>query len=119
MFTDDLQDALFKLHQFKKEIKPGDEEAKAVIDTYIQGHLKVFVGEEEVELKFLGFELEEESTWSYLEGTFSKSSNKITLRNSLLYDFLPGQSNMVHCYLNDARKSQKLDNPKDLMVFRF
>ncbi len=119
MFTDDLQNALYKSHQLKKDIKPGDPEVKAALAAYISKHFKVIIGKEEVFLKLIGFEMEDESTWAYLEGSFSQNSKKITLKNTLLFDFLPGQSNMMHCYMQDVRKSNKLNNPKDEVVFEF
>jgi hypothetical protein len=119
MFTDDLQDALFKSHQLKKDIIPGDADVKEALSAYINKRFNVFVGNQEVSLKFIGFEIEEESTWAYLEGSFNKNSKKVTLKNSLLYDFIPGQNNMMHCYFQEVRKSNKLSNPKKEVVFEF
>jgi hypothetical protein len=120
MFADDLQDALYKLQQFKKEIKPGqDEETKAALNKYVQPRLKVWIGQEEVSYSMLGYEIEEEAVWCHFEGNFKSSNRKIKVHNSILYDFISGQTNMVHCYLQKERKSSKLLNPQKELVFEF
>jgi hypothetical protein len=121
MFTDDLQDALYRLHGVKKEIIPGetDEEIKKALAEYIGNRLKIAVGNEKVNLVFSGYESEEESTWCHLEGKFSGGSTRIKIENKLLFDFLPGQTNMIHCWLQNKRQSWKLSNPDSSVVLTF
>jgi hypothetical protein len=121
MFTDDLQDALYRNYDFKKELIPGeaDQPTQIILDKYIQERLKVIVGKEIAEVKIIGYEVEEESTWCFFEGSIKSNATKITVKNSLLYDFLPGQVNMIHCYLQKSRKSYKLNNPEKYHAFEF
>jgi hypothetical protein len=119
MFTDDLQQELYKTHQLKKEIKAGDAAIDAILSDYVKTNFKVLLGNEMVTFKFIGFEIEDESTWAYFEGNYNKNSRKITLKNSLLYGTQPGQNNMMHCYLQSERKSNKLNFPKTESVFEF
>jgi hypothetical protein len=121
MFTDDLQDALYKLHDMKQEIKPGEEDAqiKKILAEYLRKRLRIISGQEEVTLTFLGYEVEEEATWCFLEGTLPKNDKKFHIKNTLLYDLLEGQSNMVHFYLQKERKSIKLNNPDATATFDF
>jgi hypothetical protein len=120
MFTEDLQNAIYKLYQEKIDLMQNNESNKKLLAQYINERLKIVVGDKAVVLKFIGFEIEEEATWCYLENTSLLKGGKVQILNTLLYDFLPEQSNLIHCYYNNLdRKSYKLNNPDKLAVFEF
>ncbi len=111
MFTDDLQSALFKRSNYRGELNDQDGSANEVLTTYIKDRLAIEVDGNAVAFKFIGYETEEEATWSHFEATAFPGTGKITVTNRLLFDFIEGQTNIVHCYRNGERTSYKLVKP--------
>ena len=117
MFTDDLQNALYKIHHCKADLEKGESQCDEALGKYISDHLQILIGGKPIALKFIGYEIEEEATWCYLEVAFSYSGETVEVHNRLLYDFLPEQTNMVHFYRDGQRKSFKLVNPEEKVNF--
>ena len=59
MFTDDLQEALYKLYQYKGNLEQPDAQYNALLEKYIAGRLQVRIGEKTVRFRFGGYETEE------------------------------------------------------------
>jgi hypothetical protein len=70
-------------------------------------------------LNFIGYEKEEEAVWCYLEIKNAEMPKLITVENTLLYDFLPAQMNMVHAEVKGKKQSSKVSNPEKDLVFEF
>jgi hypothetical protein len=70
-------------------------------------------------LKFVGYEIEEDVAWCYLEVQNINAVNKIEIVNQLLYRDFKSQSNIMHLKVNNIKKSTKLDNPKRTASFSF
>ncbi|MBL7885034.1 MAG: hypothetical protein JNL69_13255 [Bacteroidia bacterium] len=119
LFTDDFQNALFKLYAKKVDFTKKDVALETLIANYINSHLSVFVGAKQVEFTYVGNENEEEATWCYFEAKLNTTDKKIRIKNSLLYDFIDSQTNFIHCYYNDNRQSYKLVNPENEKLFEF
>lgn len=118
LFTDDLQNALFKLYKVKTGLNKKDTSLNTVLQKYFKDRLLINTANKNLSLHCIGYEIEEEATWCYFEAN-GVNNNKISVTNSLLYDFLPEQSNLIHCYVNNERKSFKLVNPQAQAVFEF
>lgn len=120
MFTDDLQEALYKLYKIPVDLFDVNEENEKLLSKYLKERMKVKVGNNWVDLVFVGYENIDDATWCYMESKESFESSKIiTVENILLFDFLSGQSNLMHCFLDKSRKSYKLNYPKRSVVFEF
>jgi hypothetical protein len=117
MFTDDLQEALYKLYQYKTELSAQETGADAYLNRYISERLQINVGGKYVPLTFVGYEIEEEATWCYLETTTFPGTGQAQVNNRLLYDFISGQTNLVHFYKDGVRSSSKLNNPDYYIAF--
>jgi hypothetical protein len=121
MFTEDLETALKSIYSNKTDLKKNID-AKELLDmilTYIRARLELKVGGEKQTYGLVGCENQDESTWCYLEGNLTNTSAVISVSNSILFDFLPEQTNMVHVYRGEERKSTKLNNPNKLAEFVF
>ena len=119
LFTNDLEVALKKTTAQKIDlINPTD---KAQIDSllfnYIKKRFNVIVNTSPSKLRYVGYEKEEESIWTYLEIAQATEPKKITVENALLFDFLPQQINIVHVDVNTVKKSTKLINPNKIAYF--
>jgi hypothetical protein len=111
IFTDDFELALEETTDRKfflgtpRELKEADELIKA----YFEDHLKISLNKSEVELNYLGKEVEIDATWCYIESQTMPSSTlqgTITVTNRILLESFEDQSNIVH--INAGGKSKSL-----------
>lgn len=77
------------------------------IGKYILQKLKLTT-KKDLELKYLGFEYEEDVLWCYFEATKVKPFQELQIRNSLLVDSFDDQENLVHIRKNGKVKSLRL-----------
>lgn len=117
MFTDDLQTAIFKLYAHKGELDKADGSANTVLEKYITERIAIKVAGKDVAFTFVGYETEEEATWCYLEATTFPGTGKVEITNKLLFDFIEGQTNLIHCYKDGVRNSYKLVQPEQYTSF--
>jgi hypothetical protein len=121
MFTEDLESAIKSIYLSNPNLHQ-DLGAKDVLDLiyqYITARLEISIGGKKQTYTLVGCENQEESTWCYLEGSFSTFTSPVSVVNSLLFDFLEQQTNMVHVYVGEERQSIKLNNPHKTAVFSF
>lgn len=121
MFTDNIESALKKIYSKNVDLlNPKDrKEPEQLLADYISKHLSVTVDGKKVKFVFVGYEKEEEAIWCYLEAAKVNKPKKIVIENSLLYEFLPAQINMMHVTVNDKRQSTKVSNPDKKAEFLF
>ena len=122
LFTDDLEEALFKLQKKKIDLatSTGDKNIQVVVFKYITDRFKIYFQNKPVKLNFVGFEIEDDVTWCYLESTINpKASKQIKITNTLLYDFLSEQTNLIQFQWDEMRKSGKLNSPQKEATFDF
>ena len=117
MFTDDLQDALYKQYKYQAELSKKDGTADAFLQKYIAERLQITVAGKPVPFQLVGYEIEEEATWCYLEAASFPGMGPVEIHNRLLYDYLPEQTNLVHFYRDGVRNSYKLVNPEATASF--
>lgn len=119
VFTNDLEDALRKLgHENADLIHPKDrEECLGWLKAYILKRLQIRADEKNLRYQLLGFEQEEESTWIYIESQSCPRPKQIEVNNSILYDFLPGQINIINLEHKGKILSHKLSQPESLAHF--
>jgi hypothetical protein len=124
LFTDDVENALLKLNHSKVDLGSSSEK-KAVqqqVSTYLHERLKIVINGLPCPLELIGFETENDIAWFYLEAKVNvgrKAAVKMKVTNSLLYDFLPDQSNIIHVTWNDQERTEKLVNPEKEVLFEF
>ncbi|HLA52030.1 MAG TPA: DUF6702 family protein, partial [Flavitalea sp.] len=120
IFTDDLEQALGKKSGHPPHIGPTrDAAVNAEIAAYLSAHLGVSFDGKKVPMKFLGYELEKEAVWSYLEGPVTRAPSSAEIDNSILFDSFDQQINLVHITVKGERKSTKLVNPESRASLKF
>ena len=120
-FTDDLETSIHKSSGVKIDLfNPKDQAAadKAVSE-YIKKHFHLKADGRPVELEFVGFERENEATWSYFQVSNIASVKKIDITTSLLFEASDKQINLLHVTVNKTRKSTKLDYPASNAAFEY
>ncbi|MBS1628335.1 MAG: hypothetical protein JSR09_00870 [Bacteroidetes bacterium] len=121
IFTDDLETALRNENRTTVDLAKTTYKAKndKLIALYIKNKLQLNVDGKLVQLNYLGYEIQQESAWSYFEVTNISSFKKLAVNCSLLYEWQTQQMNILHVTENKIEKSFKLDNPKTQAVFDF
>ncbi|MFM2146712.1 MAG: hypothetical protein RL732_1548 [Bacteroidota bacterium] len=122
VFTDDLEKALRKVHGPGVDLyHPKD---KAVLEeqlsVYITRKLKLVVEGKPVQLHFIGYELEEQSTFSYFEvKELPKPPRKVDVSNALFYELYEKQMGIIHLTVNGKRISNRVEFPETDSHFEF
>jgi SpoU rRNA methylase family enzyme len=119
MFTNDLEDALKKTSGKSIDLlnTSNKKEAESVLFAYIQKRFIISVNNKPMELKYIGYEKEEEAIWTYMEIVNCEKPNAISIDNKLLYDYLKDQMNIVHCETGSFKESSKVVNPDSKITF--
>ena len=122
LFTDDLENALLQLNKNKIDLASSikDNKVKVILFGYLSERFKIWINGIPLTLNFVGFEVENDVTWCYLEGESPLNLlNNMKLKNMLLYDFLPDQTNLVQFEYGETAITEKLSNPDKELNFEF
>ncbi|MDA0314140.1 MAG: hypothetical protein O2829_04840 [Bacteroidetes bacterium] len=111
IFWDDLEVALSKKAGSKVDFLNPKDKAKleTQVKPYLLGHTQVWVNGKLVPLTYVGYEVEEDAAWFYLESTATPIPKTVEVQNTLLIQEFDGQQNIVHVYVNSK-------SPKSLML---
>jgi len=111
LFTDDFEEAL-RHPGVKTDLLKGDAvQNKDRIQTYMRKHFQLRINDKPVTLQVIGYENDQEATWSYFQSPFPELPVKIEIVNTILYESKKEQVNIVHLKAADRRKSFRLVNP--------
>ena len=97
LFQDDLEFALASAGNrsaFFSET-PKDQ-AEQVLRGFFEKHLSVMVDNKKMDIRFLGYEIEDNVVWCYLEIENVNSLKEISLQYSVLVDTFSDQINLAH-----------------------
>lgn len=100
IFWDDLEVAMGNELEEKVDfLKPKDKaKLESQIKTYLLKHNQVWVNGKSVTLTYLGYEVEEDAAWFYLESSAVELPKIVEVQNTLLLKDFEGQQNIVHVY---------------------
>jgi hypothetical protein len=100
IFWDDLEVALAK--DFKESVdflNPKDKtKLNNQIKTYLLKHNQVWVNGKPLSLTYLGYEVDEEAAWIYMESSPAELPKTVEVRNTILVEEFSGQQNIIHVY---------------------
>jgi len=122
IFYDDLETALKATENVTHVdlIHPKNKnETNRLVGHYLQQHLGLSVNGQPHGLQYLGYEIEDDVAWCYLEAVKVASLQRLVIDNRILLDQFGKQSNILHVTAYGDRKSTKLDNPEHRAVFDF
>ena len=106
IFMDDLELALGKLTHVDNYFDNRDKSLiNKDLSEFLEDNIKVWVDGNETELQFLGYEIENDVVWSYLEATKVRQLNSITVEYTVLFDVFDDQFNLVHVKKAGTTKS--------------
>ena len=121
MFTDDLQNALKQNYKKPVDLNNAKQELEnnKLLNDYMLKQFAIVSDSKNVGLKFLGFEVENQSVYCYFEATNITSPRKVILTNKILQDYKPEQVNIMHVIVNGNRKSTKTDAQSTQAILSF
>ncbi len=122
IFWDDLEVSLAKYHKTSIDIlNPSDKKVlDKQIKEYLLTHNKIWVNDSPVTLNLLGYEVEEEAIWFYLESDPTQFENSIKVENTVLLSDHDSQQNIVHVYVTgNSPKSMLLRKDHESEILEF
>jgi hypothetical protein len=122
IFWDDLEVSLAKFHNTSIDVlNPKDKKLlDKQITEYLLAHNKVWVNNAPVKLNVLGYEVEEEAIWFYLESEPTQFENSIKVENTVLLSDHDSQQNIVHVYVEgNSPKSMLLRKDHESEILEF
>ena len=122
LFLDDLEETLrhWSGDNTIDVMNPPDKsEFQQMLGKYLLEKFSVRVNDKQVDLKFLGAEIEDDVMYCYIDIINIKKLNSIEITNTTLLDLYEDQTNIVHIIVNKETKSLKLDkkNPVDSIEY--
>lgn len=110
IFWDDLEVALG--NEFKEKVDFLNPKDKAKLQnqvrTYLLKHNQVWINDKVVNLNFIGFEVEEDAAWFYLESDPVTFQGKIKVQNTVLLNDFDSQQNIVHVYQGNSKSPRSM-----------
>lgn len=123
IFTDDFERVLaqnYKAHV--NLVDPSGDVKKAMdklVSDYILTHLSLKADDKPVKLTYVGFEKEEEVTYSYVQVDNVPAVSKVEVTDKLMQDLFTDQISLIHVIVKGNRKSTKLNYPATVASFNF
>ncbi len=121
IFWDDLEVALGD--KYKTKVDFLNTQNKAVLEEMVKDYLleknQIKVNGQVVSISYLGYEIEEEAAWFYLEATNVPLPKLVEIKNEVLIQNFDGQQNIINFYLDKKPKSLILyrDNETGKLAF--
>ena len=123
MFTDDFERVLaqnYKTHI--NLINPAAAEKKSMdklVSDYLNTHLSLRADDKAVSFSYVGFEKQDEVTYSYVQVDNISTVKKVEVTDKLMQDLFNDQISLIHVIIGGNRKSTKLNFPATVAVFSF
>ncbi len=107
IFTDDLEQAL--MTEGTEKLLLGEEmeheQADTYLTKYVQKRLLLTCAETEIDLVFIGKEVELDATWMYFESSVIPICPEVSIQSFLLTDVFEDQQNIIKARREGERKS--------------
>lgn len=121
VFWDDLEVELTEYSGGKINfLKPQDKgNLDKILQQYFLQKNEISVNGKKIKLEYLGYEIEEDAAWIYMEARQIPRPQKVEIRNSILHKHFESQQNIINFYLNKNPKSLILLKGKDSGILTF
>lgn len=119
IFVDDFEATLKKNYQRNIDLHKAsnDVQVNKLIHNYIETKLQIVIDGKPQIMNYLGFDVQKESVWIFLEVNEIPHVKKININCNLLYDFEQKQMNIINAKANGVEKNYRLDYPKSSLEF--
>lgn len=108
LFADDLEEAIKK--ETGKILLLGsynqNPDSEKLIVSYLKNNFIVKQKEAKINFKFIGYEMEKDIIWIYLENPFDPEIEKLHISNTLIISLYEDQKNIINLINSENTKSQ-------------
>lgn len=111
-FTDDFEQAVNKWGNTSADLLKDKGNFNKMAEGYIKKHFALAADGRPLQVNYLGYEVEKESVYCYVEVSNAPTIRQIDIDNRLLYNLTKDQVNIIHATVNGKRKSAKLGYPE-------
>jgi hypothetical protein len=121
LFWDDFEVALGGNYQQKVDFIKGipQDRLEIMAAEYLLSHNKITVNGKLVKLEFVGYEIEEDAVWFYMQVKNIPTPNRVIIYNTILTDYFDDQKNITNFYLDEKPKSIITNKKKTSGELRF
>jgi hypothetical protein len=121
IFTSDFEAILKSKTKSKVNLLQPTDKAlmEALVNQYIQQHLKIKIDGILKPMEFLGYEQNEDAIQSFFEINDVAALKKIDVQDDILYEYKSEQISIIHVVVNGNRKSTKLVNPDNSVSLNY
>ena len=121
IFWDDLEVALGNKNKTKVDfLNPKNKaDLEKMVQAYLLEKNEIKVNGQKANLTYLGYEIEEDAAWFYLEATNIPLPKKVEIKSDILIESFESQQNIINFYLDKSPKSLILykDNERGELNF--
>ena len=122
VFIDDLEAALKERSGLTIDLsKPKDPAlAQQLVGDYLLQHFRLQINGKAVQPQYLGYEIEDEAIWAYMEVPKVRKLSTLTVQNTLFFKRFTDQINIINVKVGDQLKSLRLDakDPQGSLNFK-
>lgn len=110
LFSDDLEDALRTFSGRKVDVlnPPDPERLSALIGDYLLENFRLQLNGKPVQPNYLGYEIEGEAVWVYLEVPGVRRVREIGIQNTAFFELFDDQVNLINVEKDGEIRSLKL-----------
>lgn len=121
VFLDDIESSFKEMYKWENlDIVKPDNKARldSIIQHYFLENITLYNSDEAIPFSFLGYEIEKDILWVYMESKPQKNMNTFFIQNTVLMDIFSDQVNIIHCKKDNVSHSIKLekDRKKSILV---
>ena len=114
LFANDMESVVSKEFNAKCDFLNGNQaENNLVLKKWIPLHFKMFNANSSIKINYIGYEIQDELCWIYLETEpLEKEVKNIKVHQNMMYNFIKEQMHIVSfSYLNNTNSLKKI-NPE-------
>lgn len=115
IFLDDLTDDLKERIGRPLELtdKKDAEMMQELVGDYLQQHFRLELNGKPARLQYLGYEVEDDVVWAYMEVPKVRKVSSINVRNTLFFRRFVDQMNLINVTVGEDLQSLRLDRSQD------
>lgn len=115
LFWDDLESVLSDEYDQKVNfLKPEDpKDLDRMLEEYLLSHNKFSVNGNMVNLKYLGYEIEDDAAWFYFQSDKVRIPKEVAMKNTVFLKQFETQQHVINFYMDKKPKTLMLNRRKN------
>ncbi len=121
LFVDDCEKGLTAFGKTKVDLQSDalHDKMNQLLKAYLNQNFSIKIDGKEVDMQFIGFEVDKESVFCYFQSEKISSMKKMEIFSTILYNEFNDQSNIFHITVHGKRQSSKIEQPGTVLTMTF